>query len=1006
MQVTETDRLTDVEKWPEVTEQEPCPLCSKEDWCTRAPSKEAVLCHRVKPPFAPPEWKHIKNAKDGDPIYALQGTQKGRNSNKQLKKASKPVPFPIPDGEIELALLPEAVTSPEKEKVTKSWGYDIIIEYPYSPTQYVKRNEHYDSEGNRIKIKKKTKITLPYHQNSDGEWINAKGQVGWPAYRIEEAIAFGSNKWVLGVEGESCVEIARSLMLVANTMQGGSWSEVDLGILLTQLKNNNVTGLVYWPDNDSDGQRKAEKLLVASGRVKFPVLILNPLEIWAEIPQTGDIVDWVKWGLAQGMSGDEFIKRLELAIHKAVETRHNQPSEEEDNSNEQPSTGLPKQSRLVAQIQELYNDKFKYNDQANTWLEYQENSLLHDGSWVPVSNLRIQTQIYNILQARGYEFNSSYLNGVEDLLKKALYIKEWPSTKDLVGFSDCVYELSTGKTREHSPHNYLTWVLPRPFNPLSRSWTTIDEWLTEATQNNQTHKQILICYAAAVLRQRADLQKFLHLIGTGGSGKSSFMNLLVALVGQQNTISLDFPSLNEKDAIAEAFGKALAIFPDQDSAGKNLSNFKKMTGQDLLRGRRLYKDGFSFKFGGMCVLSSNHPIFHAGSGRWLTRRVLMVPFNLAVADGNVRNLEKEFEPELSAFTSYLLSIPTEEIEATLKGLNKKQVISSTLWESQKRSDGLASWVNDEIIFDCTAKTQIGSNAREWNDEDYNPLKSTLFGSYCHHIRRSGRQPLTKDNFSANLIELLKGTLKKDVDKRKTNQGRFLMGVRLRTAQDYEIPCLDELLEKMESDDGGDDPDDGGGDDPKPLPVEESDGSDDSSILFEEKENCNNDPPLQDSDKIVEEISSTNASSTDVVNDDHLSQEVVIPDLTPTEQGVEVVTGAVTPLVTGAVTLDELKSEIEYHRKRLCWSKDHFQQIVESKYQKSSDECFNCHSILNDCLTFLSAIKFKPGDRVIDDGGWKGTIKSIHPNGKKAQVYLDLMESVHPVDLDNLKPMEA
>ncbi|WP_013335025.1 DNA primase family protein [Gloeothece verrucosa] len=1000
--------------WAEVTPDSPCPLCGKPDWCSASDNSEAVVCRRTDPIVAPRSWKHIKESSDGYPIYALRGSQGEIKSKGRLKKISKPIACPIPEGEIELATLPNELTHPEKEKVTKSWGYDIVIKYPYSPTQYVKRTEHYDESGNRIKIKKKTKITLPYHQNAEGQWINAKGQQGWPAYRIEEAITYSTNKWVLGVEGETCVEAARSLMLVSNTMQGGCWGEVDLGTWLTQLKNNGVTGLVYWPDNDDDGQRKAQKLLAASGKVKFPVLILKPLEIWADIPETGDIADWVKWGLTQGMTGDEFIKRLELAIHEAVLSRHESPPVEENTPTQQ--TALPKQNRIASVIAERYLNKFRYNNEANTWMEYQDEAI-KGGAWIAVSNLHIQTQIYHILQARNYEFNSSYLNSIEELLRKALYIKEWPKTPNLLPFSDCVLDLYTGKTIEHSPNNYLTWVLPRPYNVPLQSWTEIDNWLTEATRSNAAHKQILLCYAAAVLRRRADLQKFLHLIGTGGSGKSTFMNLLVALVGQQNTISLDFTSLNEKDAVAEAFGKVLAIFPDQDSAGKNISNFKKITGQDLLRGRRLYKDGFNFRFEGMCAVSSNNPIFHSGSGRWLTRRVLMVPFELAVPDGKVRNLEKEFEPELSAFTHYLLSIPETQIEATLKGLNKKQVISKTLWESQIRSDGLASWLNDEIVFEVTARTQIGSNAREWDNLDYDPTTSTLFGSYCHHIKRSGRQPLTKDNFSANLIELLKGTLKRDVEKVKTNQGRFITGVRLRTLHDFEIPCLDELLENFESDDGGDDGcDDGGddgGDDLKPLPAFLSDGSDDKAINLEAKENLlvetpEDDPPLtvfDDPPSAAEEIPSSTPPSADKNNDDHLEGEVVTATTNQSEQVVEVATGAVTqvvtPFVTEAPSFDEIMRQIKFHRERLRWSKDFFAQILVNKYQKSLHQCFSCDVILLECLSWLLGIEFQPGDRVIHNEDWKGTIQSICPDGKQAFVYLDLMESVHPIDISSL-----
>ncbi len=60
---------------------------------------------------------------------------------------------------------------------------------------------------------------------------------------------------------------------------------------------------------------------------------------------------------------------------------------------------------------------------------------------------------------------------------------------------------------------------------------------------------------------------------------------------------------------------------------------------------------------GLAIVTSNAPIFHADGGSWLTRRILMLAFDHKPPAGQVKDLETEFEPELSAFTNYLLSNP-------------------------------------------------------------------------------------------------------------------------------------------------------------------------------------------------------------------------------------------------------------------------------------------------------------------------------------------------------------
>ncbi|GFE71858.1 DUF3854 domain-containing protein [Chroococcus sp. FPU101] len=451
----------------------------------------------------------------------------------------------------------------------------------------------------------------------------------------------------------------------------------------------------------------------------------------------------------------------------------------------------PSPDAIARSLREKYQDKWIWNNEHKTWLEYEKKQR---GVWTPVEDLYISVQVNLILEARGVTgYGASYLRNIVELLRHQLYCHEWNENKNLLPFLDGVYDSATGKFSAHAPGNRLTWVLPRNYTLLDNSWSSIDRWLDEAVAGDMNHKRLLLCFAAAVLRRRSDLQKFLHVIGLGGSGKSTLMNLLISVVGQQNTASLDLDALNEKDAIADLFGKVLLVFPDQDSCGKQVSNFKKITGQDLLRGRKLYKDAFHFRFDGMVAITSNQPIFHAGSGRWLTRRAIMIPFKQIIANDQVRDLEKEFESELSAFTHHLLSIPESEIESVLRGLAGGQKLSPTLWESQVRSDGLAEWVNEHLIYDSLAKTQIGANAREWNDDQYNPVSSTLFGSYCWSCKNTLRSPLTKENFSANLLELLTATLGWQVEKKKSNGMMVISGIRLRTSGDSEILTIEEQL---------------------------------------------------------------------------------------------------------------------------------------------------------------------------------------------------------------------
>ena len=464
---------------------------------------------------------------------------------------------------------------------------------------------------------------------------------------------------------------------------------------------------------------------------------------------------------------------------------------------------IPKPDIVGKEIAESNEDKWIYCDELRTWLAY---SIETEGIWTIVSEQYLAAEVDAILEARnieGYGTNS-YINNIIGSLKRKLFLRKWTekSSTEWLPFQNGVLELATGKLHPHSPGFRFTWQLPRDYTIVDAGWRAIDSWLTEATQGNKEYKELLICFAAGVLRGRNDLQKFLHLIGGGGSGKSTFTTLLTALIGEENTATLNLSDLEDKHEIARIFGKRLVVLPDQDKAAKKMSNFKRLTGQDRLSGRRLFENGFEFIFGGLTVVTSNFPIFHTNVGSWLTRRVKMIPFNYQCPAHKKRDLMKEFEPELGAFTSYLLSIPEKQIENVLNGLGKEG-LSSTVWSAQMRSDGMAAWVNDHLIQDCLASTKIGSNSKEWRDEEYDATRSTLYGSYVLYCQQTNRSAKSPQNFSAELLELTTRILGWKAEKGRVKLGgtsvRVIKGIRLRSQLD-DHPTVEEFLE---SDRGGD-----------------------------------------------------------------------------------------------------------------------------------------------------------------------------------------------------------
>lgn len=262
----------------------------------------------------------------------------------------KPVitPATIPDGVIQLGVLPQSVTEETRTRV----GSTIEIKYPYSATQWVKRTEYPNGK----------KITLPYHTNSNGETVNKKGDQEWPSYRFDEIVKYGAGNWILGVEGEKVTDISRSIFgFLTTTFQGGSWSQEALDKYFQAFKDAGVIGFVYDPDHDKTGYAKAEKCKLAAAKACLPFIALDPIRLWADCPDGGDIADWVKAGVATS-------EALHQEINRVADELRGSPQKKE------PSTDWKDQ--VLAEQKKLHTLTYKPDFVPNPNKKYLPNNLV------------------------------------------------------------------------------------------------------------------------------------------------------------------------------------------------------------------------------------------------------------------------------------------------------------------------------------------------------------------------------------------------------------------------------------------------------------------------------------------------------------------------------------------------------------------------------------------------------------------------------------------------------
>lgn len=302
--------------WHEASKAEPCPLCGKPDWCFISSDGDAVLCRRIS--NTPNGWKHKRDASDGiGAIYVrINRTGYVPRVSRAKKPAKKKQEFPIIAIEnVEFSDISFtdtwSINSPEKVS-----DDEVAITYNYDSNHKVIRTERKDSNDPKGYKKK----CLPYVRESiKHKWVCGKGESAWIPYGLEafrkyrewidddddsdnqksdklpyKIVNLLINKWVIGVEGEKCVDaVINNLQLATFTVQGGSWDEKSLNFAMDYLNENHVAGIIYIPDNDLAGNKKAESMAESAARSGLRFLQLDIKRMWPNCPEKGDIADWI-----------------------------------------------------------------------------------------------------------------------------------------------------------------------------------------------------------------------------------------------------------------------------------------------------------------------------------------------------------------------------------------------------------------------------------------------------------------------------------------------------------------------------------------------------------------------------------------------------------------------------------------------------------------------------------------------------------------------------------------
>ena len=511
---------------------------------------------------------------------------------------------------------------------------------------------------------------------------------------------------------------------------------------------------------------------------------------------------------------------------------------------------LPKwtEEGLSVYFEELYKDRLIFEDATGEWHLY---SAEREGIWGQISKLQLERriilelrqlkqqfeevntqiavamkslkesnrskeekrQILDQLKVQKPQHKDITINFVEKLGKKlsrVLLVPKMASNtdKDLIPFTNGVLNSETKELLPHSPTNYFTWCLPYDYNPLAKG-EPIKKWLLEMMQGDESLVELIRAYLYGVVTGRSDWQKFLELIGPGGTGKSTLIRLAIAIVGVENVHVTTLKRLEtSKFETANIKGKRLILITDAERYTGDITTLKALTGEDSLPFEKKGQQATGgFKPNCLVIIAGNEHIKTADYTSGLQRRRITVGMNKKIQEELQRNLIKhdnegnisgEFVPHIPGFLNWVLEMDAEYASDCIKNAHKRCVrLTLERIESMVENNPIAAWLNENIIYDPDSYTHVGKAIKSTeSDEVYVGASKWLYPNYCAFCEGIKVNPISLNRFSTLLLDLCNHQLNLgDVLKDRNRNGVFIQGLKIRDHLDDDAPFIEGLWVK-------------------------------------------------------------------------------------------------------------------------------------------------------------------------------------------------------------------
>jgi P4 family phage/plasmid primase-like protien len=279
-----------------------------------------------------------------------------------------------------------------------------------------------------------------------------------------------------------------------------------------------------------------------------------------------------------------------------------------------------------------------------------------DGIWPTVSETSVKAEISSVIETakpEGIKPTASILASVTELTRIKVFVPDerWDADSDILVCENGALRISTGELIEHKPGHYATSAVPYKYDPDARP--VIWEYFLRNTV--PAAASFLQEFAGYALTTEMTHELAVWLFGPPGSGKSTFIAGLAAMLGHRAGI-LGLADLERsRFTLADLPGKTLVVASEQPSSYLASTNtLNAIISGEPIQVERKYRDPFTvIPRAKVCWAMNELPrVADANSG--LFRRVKVVTFPKLTENQQDPEIKRHIEQEGAGILNWSL----------------------------------------------------------------------------------------------------------------------------------------------------------------------------------------------------------------------------------------------------------------------------------------------------------------------------------------------------------------